>query len=191
MLDRQFDGLDYFEFIDRELEDEFVIRAKISRNSNEVTVTEETAEMVAVKLKDVEFAHGQTWVLKEVAGQEKSVSGRSVPDRMGHADPEQAGAYTWCGLLTDAKEQTDLQTAAVVNHQHCGQDRPEQARGIYGLYRCGPKSKPFSKFLKDVLGWEEFQVRDYESIKNIIALAYFVGGYFYEIDSDLTQNPHY
>jgi hypothetical protein len=26
-------------------------------------------------------------------------------------------------------------------------------------------------------------------IKNIIALAYFVGGYFYEIGSDLTKNP--
>ena len=32
-------------------------------------------------------------------------------------------------------------------------------------------------------------MRDYESIKNIIALAYFVGGYFYEIGSDLTHNP--
>ena len=40
-----------------------------------------------------------------------------------------------------------------------------------------------------MLGWEEFQVRDYESIKNIIALAFFVGGYFYEIGSDLTENP--
>ena len=40
-----------------------------------------------------------------------------------------------------------------------------------------------------MLGWEEFQVRDYESIKNIIALSYFVGVYFYEIESELTKNP--
>ena len=44
------------------------------------------------------------------------------------------------------------------------------------------------KFLKDVLGWEEYQVRDWESIKNIIAICYFVGGYFYEIESELIEN---
>ena len=45
------------------------------------------------------------------------------------------------------------------------------------------------KFLKDVLGWEEYQVRDWESIKNIISICFFVGGYFYEIKSELTNNP--
>ncbi|MCK6627976.1 MAG: hypothetical protein L6R45_22710 [Anaerolineae bacterium] len=47
----------------------------------------------------------------------------------------------------------------------------EQARGIYGLYLMRAKIEAVFKFLKDVLGWEEFQVRDYEAIKNIIALA--------------------
>ncbi len=45
------------------------------------------------------------------------------------------------------------------------------------------------KFVKNALGWEEFQVRDWESIKNIIALAFFIGGYFYEIEPELARNP--
>jgi hypothetical protein len=44
------------------------------------------------------------------------------------------------------------------------------------------------KFLKEVLSWEAFQVSDWESIKNLIAISFFVGGYFYEIDSELTKN---
>jgi len=44
------------------------------------------------------------------------------------------------------------------------------------------------KFLKNVLGWEEFQVRDYESLKNIVTLCYFIGAYFYEIESALIEN---
>jgi len=40
-----------------------------------------------------------------------------------------------------------------------------------------------------VLGWEEFQVRDWESIKNIIALCFFIGNYFYEIESTLIEHP--
>ena len=64
-----------------------------------------------------------------------------------------------------------------------------QAREIYQTYLLRAKIEAVFKFFKDVLGWEEFQVRDYESIKNLLALAYFVGGYFYEIGSDLTKNP--
>lgn len=70
-LDRQFDGLEYFEFIDQELQDEFVIRAKISRNSNESEADEQTAETVAVKLKEIAFAHTQSWILKKVRVKKK------------------------------------------------------------------------------------------------------------------------
>jgi len=31
-------------------------------------------------------------------------------------------------------------------------------------------------------------LRDWESIKNIIAICFFIGGYFYEIHSELTEN---
>lgn len=188
VFDRQFDGLDYFEFIDQELEDEFVIRAKISRNSNEVTVSEETAETVAVKLKEVEFAHGQTWVLKNLRVKKKVYQ-------------DAKGLIEW-GLLTLNDHAytvvritlTDRQGKAIYKHPlllitNIAVHTVEQARGIYGIYLMRAKIEAVFKFLKDVLGWEEFQVRDYEAIKNIIALAYFVGGYFYEIGSDLTQNP--
>lgn len=64
----------------------------------------------------------------------------------------------------------------------------KQAHGIYLTYLKRFKIEGVFKFLKDVLGWEEFQVRDFESIKNIIALCYFIGGYFYEIESELCEN---
>jgi len=65
----------------------------------------------------------------------------------------------------------------------------EHARCIYGIYLMRAKIEAVFKFLKDGLGWEDFQVRDYESVKNIIALTWFIGGYFYEIGSDLAKNP--
>ena len=64
VIDRQMDGVPYFSFIDEELDDFFVIRAKISRNSNENTVNEEGDEVV-IKLKDVSLPH------KHVEGIEK------------------------------------------------------------------------------------------------------------------------
>jgi hypothetical protein len=46
----------------------------------------------------------------------------------------------------------------------------------------------FCKFFKDVLGWFDIQVQDFESIKNIIALCFFIGGYFYVMKSELVKN---
>ena len=188
VLDRQFDGLDYFEFIDQELADEFVIRAKISRNSNESEVAEETAETVAVKLKDVEFAHGQTWVLQKLQIKKKVYQDAQCLTEWGtlvlndHAD-------TVVRITLTDRQGKPIYKQPLLLITNIAVSTAEQARGIYGLYLMRAKIEAVFKFLKDVLGWEEFQVRDYEAIKNIIALAFFVGGYFYEIGSDLTHNP--
>jgi hypothetical protein len=188
VLDRQFDGLDYFEFIDQELEDEFVIRAKISRNSNESETDEQTAETVAVKLKAVEFAHTHRWVLKKVRIKKKVYQDAQC-------------LIEWDTLVLNGRTYTVVRVSLTDRQGKPIYKQPlllitnimvstaEQAQGIYGIYLMRAKIEAVFKFLKDVLGWEEFQVRDYEAIKNIIALAYFVGGYFYEIGSDLTHNP--
>lgn len=62
------------------------------------------------------------------------------------------------------------------------------AKAIYYLYLQRSKIEGVFKFIKDVLGWEEFQVGDYQSIQNLIALGFFIGGYFYEIESVLVEN---
>lgn len=46
----------HFEFIDQALADEFVIRAKVSRNSNEAEENAETNKLEWIKLKTVKFA---------------------------------------------------------------------------------------------------------------------------------------
>jgi hypothetical protein len=188
VLDRQFDGVDYFELIDQDLEDEFVIRAKLSRNSNQVTVDAQTNKAVAVKLKDVAFADAQTWVVQKLQLKKKVYQDAKC-------------LIEWDTLVLNEQlytvlrvTLTDRQGNPIFKHPlllitNIALKTAEQARGVYGIYLMRAKIEALFKFLKDVLGWEEFQVRDYEAIKNIIALAYFVGGYFYEIGSDLTQNP--
>lgn len=60
---------------------------------------------------------------------------------------------------------------------------------VFELYLHRWKIESVFRFLKQVLGWEEFLVQDWESIKNLISLAFFVGGYFYEIEDQLTKDP--
>lgn len=66
VLDRQFDGKGYFEFIDQDLQDAFVMRVKISRNSHETTVDPQTNQPATLKLKDVALHHSHRQVLKKL-----------------------------------------------------------------------------------------------------------------------------
>ncbi len=59
---------------------------------------------------------------------------------------------------------------------------------VFELYLHRWKIESVFGFLKQVLGWEEFLIQDWESIKNLITLAFFVGGYFYEIEDQLTKD---
>ncbi len=188
-LDRQFDGVNYFEFIDQELEDEFVIRAKISRNSNEVKVDEETGETVAIKLKDVEFAQEQTDVIEKLKVKKKVYQDAKCLIEWDTLTLSGNGYTVVRVTLSDRQGGKPIYKDPMLLISNIEVKRVEQARGIYRIYLMRAKIEAVFKFLKDVLGWEGFQVRDYESIKNIIALCYFVGGYFYEIGSHLTNNP--
>lgn len=188
VLDRQFDGVDYFELIDQELEDEFVIRAKISRNSNQVEFDEESQKEVAVKLKNVEFEHRQTDVIDKLRVKKKVYQNAKCLLEWGTLTL-QGNDYTVVRITLVERTGKPIYKQPMLLITNITVNKAEQARGVYGLYLMRTKIESVFKFLKEVLGWEEFQVRDYESIKNIIALAFFVGGYFYEIGSDLTKNP--
>jgi len=45
---------------------------------------------------------------------------------------------------------------------------------VYELYMQRTRIEGTFKFLKEVLGWETFRIQDFESIKSLIALTFFV-----------------
>jgi hypothetical protein len=60
---------------------------------------------------------------------------------------------------------------------------------VFRLYKLRAKIEEVFRFLKTTLGWEDIQVRDWVSQQALITLCFFIGGYFYEIESALTKNP--
>jgi len=60
---------------------------------------------------------------------------------------------------------------------------------IFELYMHRAKIESVFRFLKQVLGWEDFLVRDWETIKNLIAFGFYIGGFFFEIEHELTKDP--
>jgi hypothetical protein len=188
VLDRQFDGVDYFEFIDSHLNDEFVIRLKLSRNSNEVLFDENKGKKASVKLKDVKFVHKQIQEFEKLTIKQKVYQNAKCLIEWGTLCLN-GHDYTVERIKMTDREQKPIYKNPMLLISNMEVKTGEQARGVYGAYLMRAKIEAVFKFVKDVLGWEEFQSRDYESIKNILALAYFVGGYFYKIGSELAKNP--
>ena len=57
----------------------------------------------------------------------------------------------------------------------------DNAYFVYVKYLQRAKIESVFKFLKDGLGWETVQVRDFKAIQNLLALCFYVACYLYRI----------
>ena len=187
VLDRQMDGIPYFSFIDEELDDLFVIRAKISRNSNEKTVNEAGKE-VAIKLKEVSLPHKHVEVIEKIRLNKKVYQDVTRIVEWGILNLE-GKDYSVVRIILLNRKGKEIFLKPMLLITNLPVTKAKDAVETYLIYLKRAKIEGVFKFVKNALGWEEFQVHDWESIKNIIALAFFIGGYFYEIEPQLANNP--
>jgi len=185
--DRFCDSVGYFEHIDQTLKDEFVVRAKLSRNSNETKIDTEGKEK-AVKLIDAKFDNKKEYILEKLRLKGKIYQQAKVIvewDKVILNNNE----YSVVKITLKKRDGEAIHKKPMLLISNIKIESYIQAKEIYHIYLLRTKIESVFKFLKDVLGWEEFQVRDWDSIKNIIALCFFIGNYFYEIESALVDNP--
>jgi hypothetical protein len=185
--DRFCDSVEYFEHIDQTLNDEFVVRVKLSRNSNEKKI-DANGKPKAIKLIDVEFANQKSYIIDKLRLKGKLYQQAKVLiewDRVTLNKRE----YSVVRITLKKKNGESIHKKPMMLISNIEVTSYLGAKEIYHTYLLRSKIEAVFKFLKDVLGWEEFQVRDWDSIKNIIALCFFIGNYFYEIESALIHNP--
>ena len=187
VIDRQMDGVPYFSFIEEELGDFFVIRLKISRNSNEIVVNE-AGKKVAIKLKDVPLPYKQVEVIDKIRLNKKIYQDVTRIMEWGTLELDEK-IYSVVRIVLRNRKGKEIFLHPMLLITNLPVVKAKEAVGIYLIYLKRVKIEGVFKFVKNALGWEEFQVQDWESIKNIIALAFFIGGYFYEIEPELENNP--
>jgi hypothetical protein len=197
VLDREYDDQAFFDFIDKELADRFVIRLKLNRvTPDRVTpdrVTpdrvwdEEQQKQVFVKLKHKTLAHRFTqvfasfsWGGKKYGQVEARFSYEMLPLAGGHYGLVRVELTDAAGRPVFKNPMLLLSNYRLYNDQI--------ALLVFRAYLRRARIEGVFKFLKEYLGWETFQVRDLMAIQNIIVLGFFIGGYFYEIESELVHN---
>ncbi|TKT85266.1 transposase [Dyadobacter frigoris] len=186
LLDRGHDDQKLFEHID-DLSSHFVVRLKSSRNSNEFTFNQK-GKPQAVKLVDAQLEQGFEEVLNRFVRKNKVYSQARIHLVKGSLT---LGEKTYTVIRVHVlnrtqnpvfKEPMMLITNEIVTHF-------QEGFAIYQAYLRRSKIESVFKFLKTNLGWEDFRVRDFYVIQNLIALCFFVGGYFYENQQEITKDP--
>ena len=171
VLDREFDDAQYFTFID-ELSDEFVIRAKKSRTVS--GLSGDKAEKG--KLMNYDFEHSHTFLFQKLY-----LSGQCFQDCLIKAQWGKFGCYQVVLVtLFDRKGNAvfDEPMLLITNKQLHNQ---YDAYHVYDCYLKRSRIEGVFKFIKGELGWEEFRLKDFEGIKAIVAVGFFVASYLYEI----------
>ena len=189
VLDRQFDGEPTFTFIDQTLADEFIIRLKVSRNTPEnLAVPDEDNQEVAAKLKAAPLPHRHRQILHKIIVKKKVYQQAQCILEWGTVILDER-TYTLVRVTLLSREGKPLYKQPLLLLTNIFVPDATHAKAIYATYLMRAKIENVFKFLKDSLGWEDFQVRDFESIKNLIALCFFVGEYFFEMEPALADHP--
>jgi hypothetical protein len=194
--DREFDDIENYEYID-DLGDEFITRAKLSRLSDEVQVTYTPKGKLSkrtkqVKLVDKSFANKGQYLIGKLTIKNKTYHNATALLEWenlklnGSTSTNTYQVVRITLLKSDKKPIFEHPMLLITNRKV---DSLEIAKVIYHAYLLRFKIEVVFKFLKQNIGWETFQVRDWESIKNLLALVFFMVGYFKELEDELKRHP--
>jgi len=192
--DREFDDASLYDLIANDLADFFITRAKISRASNAqktlLTPKGKISKKVAyTKLIKKSFATKRVEILDKVRIKNKVY--QSVKRIMEWEEVELDGQiYNVLRItLLDRKGNSIFKNPMLLITNHPIKDL-RKAKVIYRAYLMRSKIEMVFKFCKNNLGWESFQIRDFTTIKNLLALVFFIAGYFYEIQKEIVKDDN-
>ena len=191
VLDREFDNNKLFETIDKQ-EDFFIIRLKINRLSNEkqtiYTKKGNVSKRVSFKkLIDKKFKNNSTYEIPKL-----TIKGKRYNQVQASIEWESVylGGKKYqvvrVSLSQFGKPLFDHPMLLLTNQSI---NNSKEASQVYHGYILRFKIEVVFRFLKQNLGWESFQVRDFKSIENLLAIAFFLVGYYKELEEELKQHP--
>lgn len=191
VLDREFDDEAVFSTIDA-LKDQFVVRLKLNRLSNEEQVLYTPKGKISKRVKQ-----------KKLIDKKFAQSGNFLIDKLnikGKVYRQVACLVEWEPLTLGEQTYTALRISLSLGCKPLFEhpmllltnrcvENAQQAREVYRTYILRFKIEVVFRFLKQNMGWETFQVRDFNSIANLLALVFFLAGYFKELEEELSKHP--
>jgi len=174
ILDREFDCNENFNLIKNELADDFVIRAKLSR-----IITEKDDDGKSIKLINSVFKNKSERKATKIKFKNKTYQDATLVIEWTDFHDNQAVKITV--LDRNNKEIFKNPMLLITSKKITSAD---DAYGIYLIYLKRSKIEYVFKFLKDGLGWEDMQIKDFKGIQNLLSICFYISSYLYEIGEE-------
>lgn len=170
VLDREFDDNHYFDII-HTLQDQFIIRSKKSRTAK-IADDQKTSE----KLIEMPFENNFVFRLQRV-----SLGNKLYQDVKMKISWNKDGNYNAVRIEMRDRRNKEIFPDPMLLITNIAIKNQDDAYSVYLQYLQRAKIECVFKFLKDGLGWETVQVRDFTAIQNLLSICFFVACYLYRI----------
>jgi hypothetical protein len=186
VLDREFDDKEVFEMLQKQ-GDLFVIRAKANRNADERKVDQHGKEK-PVKLNKQVLFNGFERDYAKIAFKKKVYQNAKGVFEYGSLSIE-GHTYSVARVCFYTRKGQRIFKDPMLLITNMQLDNDRLCELAFEFYMKRSKIESVFRFCKEVLGWEKPRVDNFECFKNILALVYFIAGYFYEVEPQLTSQP--
>lgn len=174
ILDREFDDNDYLTTIGTELNQNFITRSKKSR-----TIEATDNDGKKIKLNKANYDHeGEKVFQKLIIGKQCLQDGKII---ISFGEFE---GYNAVKIMVSDREGNRIFKDDMVLLTNKKVSTLEDAYEIYMGYLSRSKIEYVFKFLKQGLGWEEMQIKNFKGIQNLLAVCFYVASYLYEMGKE-------
>lgn len=180
VLDREFDDNDYIHLISNNLKDDFVIRSKKTR-----TLNEKDDGGKKIKLIESDFVHHGDLPFQKLQIKNKVIQDGKIRLEWRPYNDIAAVKVT----IIDRKGNNVFDDSMLLLTNKIVSNLTE-AYAVYKKYLQRSKIEYVFKFLKEGLGWEEMQIKDFQAIKNLLSLCFYVAAYLYEIGDETAHDDY-
>ena len=174
ILDREFDANDNFKLIKTELGDDFVIRSKLSR-----IINEKDDAGKSIKLINSTFSHKSERKAAKIKFKNKTYQDATLVIEWTDFNDNQAVKIT---VLDRTNKEIFKNAMLLITSKKI--TSADDAYEIYLIYLKRSKIEYVFKFLKDGLGWEDMQIKDFKGIQNLLSMCFYISSYLYEIGKE-------
>ena len=171
IMDREFDDNDYFSDISLQ-GDDFVIRAKKSRSVDRIT----DSRAKKTRLIDSSFSNQYIHKLQKVRFKKTCYQDATLL-----IEWQECLNYTAVKITAKTREGKEIFANPMLLITNKSVTTKEQALSIYQIYLKRSRIETVFKFLKEGLGWEDMQLRNFLGIQRLLSFCFFIAAYLYKI----------
>ena len=180
ILDREFDDDDYLNLIDQDLKQDFVTRSKKSR-----ALDIKGDDDKKIRLINADFENEAQKPFQNLKIAKQCTQDGKIIISWGDFD-----GYNAVKIKIEDRSGVRVFKSDMLLLTNKKINTLEDAYQVYITYLSRAKIECVFKFLKEGLGWEEMQIRDFKAIQNLLSICFYVASYLYEVGKEKAYDDY-